>query len=299
MSDEITQNSQPETASEPSSPLSPMEAALAAVADKEPEAPQAAVAAPVEPEPAPEPPAPEPRVSRALQTLREQERALQAEREKISQEKQGLEAFKKYKDLHELAAEKDVLGALEQMGFDPEEVADAIVENRGVKPKNKAEAALTQRLEALEAQIREAQTAEQKRGYDSQLRAAQQETAAQIKEASPLLAGLGDTAVDSVIETFQAHYNETGQTLTYSEAISRVESEFRSFIKDLSQNEEVRKLLLAEQAPSNSAPPATPSKTLSNQAAATVTQRQPDNTQDLQYDQHTRLDLIDKIIALG
>jgi hypothetical protein len=267
-----------------------------------PEAPETAEApaqaAPPAPEPAAEAPAPAPAeetvsASRRYNALVEKERELQRLRDEISQRETAVAPLKELERAKRLMEEQDPLGALEAMGVDFDTLSRAVVQGRGTAPQKAAQAAFDEKLREIEQRF-EQRTAQLEQAHIATLR---ERAMAEVREAvnskSEVLSGLGDFAYEAVAERIAEHYSRTQRPLAYEDAVKAVENEVLGFIRKAAGNQALRKILLADANPQSDSPRVTPSKTLSNQAAAQAATR----TTDIDFDALPREDALAAILG--
>lgn len=228
-------------------------AALEAPAETAPPAaappaePPPAAAPVVAPAPAPVAPPESDRIA-ALEQQIAQQQAAERERALAARETR----LKRYEDFETTLQSKDVLGALEGLGYTFDDLSRAAVERRGVDtPASKVEkdlAELRSKLEAFEAEKARAQQAQVEAEAFAEIDAA-------ITASSPLLTQYGAKAREAVFDHMLREFDRSGRTVVPSleKAISAVEGEYSALVTKALSVESLRTKFLPVPDP---APPA-------------------------------------------
>lgn len=252
-------------ATPPSSPPKPAEATPA---------PQA-LETPAEPPAAPEPPPqPDPVLDQRLQVLAERQRSLHEQQQALAQERASFqEKLERFERIERKLMREDALGALKDLGVDPDKLTRAIIDGTGVNPTSELEEALERKLTDTEKRIHEKLQALEAADMRRADQAFVAEATSEISRLSPVVAALGQNGVEAVRQAFrnhaaaQQHNGEPVSLPSYEVVVRQVEQEALAFIRPLLEVESIRNLLPQSESAPQAAPP-----TLSNQHAGSAPQ---------------------------
>lgn len=273
----------PEPASQSAQPMPPDQSSEDPPVEAAPE-PQEAPEPPAETlEPAPEP-EPEPQQDDNFQRLqsimeaerehRQRETQLQQRQQQLQEQEQRLSSLRQYEQLAQAARSQDLGAVLRSLNINPQEAQQALAEGRAVDPLAPVREEFTSKLTEQQKQVEQQLKQLQQYQLQETQRRAHTEAREQIESASPLLAASGDVGLEAVIGGFQSHYNETGAVPSYESVIKKAEADLVKFLEPFFKNEQIRQRFLP-QGPGETKPSVT-KKTLTNQDAAAVTSRQPE-----------------------
>lgn len=183
----------------------------------------------------------------ALERVTAREREIDERMRALAEREAGL---KRYADFEETLQSKDVLVALEMLGYSFDDLARAAVEKRGVKGQTSE---LERQLRAMQEEL-QAIRAEREAARKAELTAqAHREIEEAIGKHSPMLAQLGERGRDAVFEHISRTYEESGGRviLPLDQAISDVERDYSAIVRQALAVESVRSQFF----PSQTTPP--------------------------------------------
>lgn len=225
-------------------------------------------------EPAKEEPKPDSQVSPRLAFLAKEEKRLQEERKKFSEERNNPE-FKEFLEFKKMKENKkdDPLGVLEKLGMTYDELTDYVIS--GKHTKDPSVRALEEKLAKLENEAKEKESKAKKDLEEAQLN----QFKSQIKEECLKNADEFELvnvwgAHNLVYNVIQEHYDKTQEILPTNEAAKKVEAYLEEESKKYSSSKKLKRLFgVPDQAAKaeddkQADSPARMSTTLSNSATA-------------------------------
>lgn len=206
-----------------------------------------------EPEPAQEPPAeaqPDPGIGEALEQVRTLQQQLDERMSSLTEREREIaeraQRIERYERFAEAAESQNFLDAVEQLGWNPDDVTKAIVEGRGVRaPQDKLRSEFKDEVEQVRSELRK--ELEQLRSLHAEREAAERQalvTRSIDEERAPLLASFGERGANAVLQRLESAM-ESGQRVTSDQvasAVDEVEAQLsREFLATALKSQAVRR----------------------------------------------------------